>query len=181
MAMAGCERKRRADATTQSSNAVAFEQLYVDHEPDLYGYLARRLEPSVAEDTVAEVFALAWQRFSARDPATSARTWLLGLALERLETRRDDELACLEHLASGRFTPAAASSCPHVADALAELDAIDRDMLTLHVWADVSHESVAVLTGLSAEIVHRRIAGAYSFVRDRAGHGNRGSGTGNHT
>jgi RNA polymerase sigma-70 factor (ECF subfamily) len=175
-------RKARAGARVRGGrSARAFEQLYLENEPLLYRYLARRLDPDAAEQTVAEVFALAWQRLPARDPAITVRTWLLGLAVERLATRRADELAWLRQLANPSIAAVTPCSHPHVAHALAQLDPIDRDMVTLHVWAGVSRETVALLTGVPAESVHGRIDRAHSFVRHHTGTlGNHPRNNGNH-
>jgi RNA polymerase sigma-70 factor (ECF subfamily) len=157
--MAGCGRKR---------SAAAFETFYVDHEAELYRYLARRLDAHAAEAVVAECFALAWDGFATRDRSIGGRAWLFGFALERLRSRRRDELAHLDRIARSDVELVADSACAQVAAALAQLDAVDRDMLTLHVWAGVSHDTVAWLTGLPAVIVERRVAGAYDFVQSRA-------------
>ena len=151
-------RVRRGDTAT----SAAFEQLYAEHERELYEYLARRLDAPTAEGAVAEVLARAWQQFGTRHRDLDVRTWLLGLALEQLEHHRVAELAHLRRIS--------VSHQGHdVARALAELDPLDRDMLTLHVWAGVEHESVAAMTGLSPAATRRRIDQAYAFVERRAG------------
>lgn len=162
--MTCCGRKRSANAR----GATAFESFYTDHEAELYAYLARRLDVATAEAVVAECFALAWAGFSTRDRSVCTNTWLFGLALERLRARRDDELAYLDRIATIDVDLGHRDECAHVAAALAQLDAVDRDMLTLHVWAGVSHESVASLLGLPTGLVERRVSGAYEFVQARA-------------
>lgn len=151
-------RRQRADTAT----SVAFERLYVEHERELYDYLARRLDAPAAEGAVAEVLALAWQRFGTRDRDLDVRTWLLGLALAHLGQHRVAEVAHLKRLSVSHHGH-------EVARALAELDPLDRDMLTLHVWAGVAHESVAAITGLSPAATRRRIDQAYAFVERRSG------------
>lgn len=153
----GCRRPRRIDPR----NAVAFEQLYLDNEAALFDYLARRLGPGGAEDAVAETFAAAWQCFAHLEASMKVRTWLMGFAIERLRARRDDELAYLDCAHAG-------ASAPRVARALAELEAIDRDMLTLRVWAELSDECIAQLTGLPSDLVGQRVRAALQFVRRRA-------------
>ncbi len=133
-------RVRRANAATSD----AFEQLYIEHEAALYDYLVRRLDASTAEGAVAAVLASAWQQFGTRDLDLGVRTWLLGLTLAHLENHRVAELAHLKRLSVDHHDH-------DVARALAELDPLDRDMLTLHVWAGVEHESVAVITGLTPD------------------------------
>jgi RNA polymerase sigma-70 factor (ECF subfamily) len=162
-------------------DARAFERLYVEHEPELYRYLARRLGPTKAEEAVAEAFAVAWRGFPEVDSSLALRTWLLGLAVDYVRTRRDDELEYLGVLPPHR--PSAVGS------ALAELDPVDRDMLTLRVWAGLSDESIAEVTQLPLDAVGRRIRAAHDHVRRRAtapdparsAPGNRVAHRGNHT
>lgn len=162
--MTCCGRKRSANARA----AAAFESFYFDHEAELYGYLARRLDATTAEAVAVECFTLAWAGFATRDHSVHAQTWLFGLALERMRMRRHDELEHLHRLARTDLDRKDLSDGAQVAGALAQLDADDRDMLTLHVWAGVSHETVASLIGLPAGIVERRVTGAYEFVQSRA-------------
>lgn len=166
-------------------DAREFERLYVEHEPVLYRYLARRLGPARAEDAVAEAFAVAWRTFPEVDRSLAVRTWLLGLALDYVRARRDDEIA---YLGVARDRPEGASP---VAVALAELDPVDRDMLTLRVWADLSDEAIAHVTQQPIESIGARIRAAHDHVRLRAGSrararrvsagGNQSRAAGNHT
>jgi DNA-directed RNA polymerase specialized sigma24 family protein len=161
--MVCCGRERSANAR----GASAFESFYLDHEDQLYEYVARRLDARMAEAVVAECFALAWAEFATLDSSVCARTWLFGLALERLRTRRHDELEHLHSIAR-RGLSVASDAAARVASALVQLDAVDRDMLTLHLWAGVSHDTVASLVGVPVAIVERRVTGAYEFVQRRA-------------
>jgi RNA polymerase sigma-70 factor, ECF subfamily len=161
--MACCRLGHRARLQrTDGPTSAAFEQLYAEHEGELYDYLARRLDAPTAESSVAEVLARAWEQFATRDRDLDERTWLLGLVLSHLEQHRVAELAHLSRLSVSH-------QGHEVARALAELDPLDRDILTLHVWAGVEHESVAAMTGLSPAATRRRIDQAYAFVEHRAG------------
>jgi DNA-directed RNA polymerase specialized sigma24 family protein len=161
--MACYRRRHRARLRrTHAGDSVEFERLYLEHERELYDYLARRLDAATAESAAAEVFARAWQQYPTRATELDDRSWLLGIALAHLERHRGAEVKQLEHLS--RSHPG-----HDVARALAELDPLDRDMLTLHVWLGVEHDSVAVMTGLPAATARRRIEQAYAFVERRAG------------
>jgi DNA-directed RNA polymerase specialized sigma24 family protein len=152
-----------------SANSAAFERIYVEHEHALFGYLVRRFDRATAEIAVAEVLARAWQDFATRDTTVDERVWIFGLALEHLEQHRAAELAHLEDLAVRPNAPISSGQRRHVARALADLDPLDRDLLTLHVWAGVEHESLGELTGLPAATARRRVDRAHAFVRRRAG------------
>lgn len=149
----------------EGNTAAAFERLFAAHEEEVYDYLARRLDPVAAERVAAEVFAAAWLRFCHRDPAGSPRTWLFGIAMERVGVHRGLETAQLDRLARQRVPPRGMTA---VARALADLDPLDRDMLTLHVWAGVEHESVAELVGLPVAATRHRIARAHAVVERAA-------------
>ena len=60
----------------------AFGTLFDRHANTVHGYLARRLEPGVAEDLVSEVFIRALEaRYRTRPHESgSVRPWLLGIA-----------------------------------------------------------------------------------------------------
>lgn len=168
--MACCRFARRArERRATAAMSTEFERVYVDNQDALFDYLARRLDASTAERAAAEVLARAWQAFATRDRSVDEHTWIFGLALEHLERHRAAELAHLEHLAARPGDPASNPHRRRVARALAELDPLDRDMLTLHVWAGVEHETVAGLTGVPAVTVRRRIDQAYAFVQRRSG------------
>jgi RNA polymerase sigma-70 factor (ECF subfamily) len=66
----------------------AFEVIFDRHFDTIYGYLARRLWPDVADDLAADVFVAAFVRRSTfdSDAFESARPWLFGIA-SRLAAR----------------------------------------------------------------------------------------------
>jgi RNA polymerase sigma-70 factor (ECF subfamily) len=165
-----CSRKARARAASR------FEVLYLDHEAELFRYVARRVGPATAETALAEVFALAWQRFAERDGGVTPRNWLIAIAIEQLRRGSDAELDHLRRFATTGIDPLASGStslradellAPVVAGALAELSGADRDVLTLHLWVGMSPESIAEVLGLEACRVAARLDRAGRFVRGR--------------
>jgi DNA-directed RNA polymerase specialized sigma24 family protein len=94
------------------------------------------------------------------------RRWLLGLAVAAVGRRRRAEVRHLCHLASSGTS--SSSGCEHVARALVELDPVDRDLLSLYVWAGMSHRCAGELVGVHPASARRRIDHAYDFVRRRA-------------
>jgi RNA polymerase sigma-70 factor (ECF subfamily) len=160
--MAGCRWRDRGSGR----RATAFEAVYVEHEAEVYRYLARRLDAETAEEAAAEVFATAWDDYRQdRVPGETGR-WLLGLAVAAVGRRRLSELRHLCHLATA--SRSLGSGCGRVARALADLDPVDRDLLSLHVWAGVSHSGAGELVGIPPASARRRIDQAYDFVRRRA-------------
>lgn len=163
--MAGCLRR---DRRLSGPQAAAFEIVYVEHEGDVYRYLARRLDGSTAEEAAVEVFAAAWGEFAEEQKreGNDVRRWLLGLAVAAVGRRRCAELGHLRRLASSE--PSSGPDCGQVAGALVDLDPVDRDLLSLHVWAGVPHDCAGELVGVHPATARRRIEDAYDFVRRRA-------------
>lgn len=157
-------------------DAAAFERVYHDNEDMLFDYLARRLGPRRAETAVAETFAVAWQQFPDLAPDICLRAWLLGLALERVEELRREELEYLSQAVlepdeptDERTDPALCEAhlASRVARALTDLGPFDRDLLTLHLWTDLGPASLAELTGMRVAALTQRLRMARRFVRER--------------
>jgi RNA polymerase sigma-70 factor (ECF subfamily) len=167
-----CWRARKA----RDRAAGRFEALYLTHEAEMFRYLARRVGVSSAEAVLAEVFAVAWQRFVDRDRAVPVRDWLLGIAIEQLQRCEEVERGHLLRFAATGVDPLAGPTrrdrphdgfAPVVARALAELTSTDRDVLTLHLWTGISHEGIAEVLGIEPRGVAARIERAGRFVRGR--------------
>ena len=78
----------RPDLSGRAGGA-ALTDLYDTHARDLHRYLARRLDPVVADDLVAETFLVAWEQRARYDPGRgTARSWLFGIATNLLRPPR---------------------------------------------------------------------------------------------
>jgi RNA polymerase sigma factor (sigma-70 family) len=141
-------------------------QLMADHGRPVLGYLTRRTDPaSDAADLVAEVFVVAWRRLAdVPGELDEARAWLLGVARRVLAnhhrgaTRRDqlaDRLRGDLALRSQAHAPGGAAG--RVGDALARLDAEDRELLTLVAWEELTSAQAGAVLGLSAAAVRKRL------------------------
>jgi RNA polymerase sigma factor (sigma-70 family) len=160
-------RRRRMDAPT-------FEALYEEESPRLFGFLARRVGASLAEDLTAEAFAVAWQRRDSFDPERAAfSSWLYGIALNLLRRHHREEHYQLSTLARTGIDPAATidesalvdrldfrAAWPRVAAALESMDEIDRDVLTLFAWAGLSYREIAEALGVPVGTVRSRLSRA---------------------
>jgi RNA polymerase sigma factor (sigma-70 family) len=163
--------------------AARFEQLYLDCETKLFRYLARRVGTTLAEDLTAEAFTIAWQRFADYDPNRAAfSTWVFGIAINllRRHTRTEvyqlatfsrtgtdpaqpsDEAAIVNRLAADAFWP-------KVAAELADMDEVDRDVLTLYAWAEMSYGTIAETLGIPVGTVRSRISRARDRLVGRVG------------
>src|SRR5579875_534806 len=66
-----------------------FEEMYRAHCGAVRSFVHRRARPAVADDVVADVFALAWRRLD--QVPGDALPWLLGIARGVLANRRRGE------------------------------------------------------------------------------------------
>lgn len=131
-----------------------FEQLYTDEAADVLRYARYRVGPHLAEDIVAETFALAWQKLDrVPDPA---RPWLLATArrvsANQLRARRRrlaHELALSELDVAG---PSATDDVDRRRDllgAMRRLAPLDREAVLLVTWHDLSNGEAATVMDCS--------------------------------
>jgi RNA polymerase sigma-70 factor (ECF subfamily) len=130
------------------------EALWHDWHRHVLAYALRRADRAMAEDVVAETFAIAWRRID--DVPDPPLPWLLGVArrvlanLRRGERRRG---ALLERLRREprAMTQAAPGEQGRVLAALAALHERDREALLLHAWEGLDHSGAGTVMGCSAE------------------------------
>lgn len=154
--------------------------LYDAHAGELHRYLAARTSVEAAEDLVAETFLQAWQaRASYRPERASARSWLIGIALNMLRRHFRNEARTTNAIAreGGRVQHAEApdvmataradaeSRTRDLARALAGLRAEERDVLLLVALAELTPSEVAAATGINVTTVRTRLHRARSALR----------------
>ncbi len=137
-------------------DAAAFDAVFTRHVGAIFAFACARVGPTHAEDVASETFASAFRSRRAFDPAaSSARPWLFGIAANTLRRHAEHETRWLhkprlepvtragddESLADNRID--AQRLAPRLARALAELNPGERDVLLLHVLADMTHEQIA--------------------------------------
>lgn len=157
-----------------------FAVLYDRHSGHIYRYLTRRLGSVIAEDLTADVFVSAFESRSRFDTSRpSARPWLYGIASNLAAKHRRSEVRALRALARTGVDPvadswtdaadqrvAAQSLNRQLARALADLPRVDRDVLLLVAWADLSYEEVANALAVPVGTVRSRLHRARRKVRD---------------
>jgi len=164
--------------------AVAFERLYALHKAGLYGFLHRQ-SPRTA--WVDDVFQETWLAVvNARHdyrPTASFRTWLFGIARNKLIDRirlkepallgdflnEDDEDPLARVAADSRQEPAsrlAGKQAGQALDtALRALPAVQREVFLLREQADMSLEDIAALTGVPMETAKSRLRYAVAKLK----------------
>jgi RNA polymerase sigma-70 factor (ECF subfamily) len=157
-----------------------FAVLFDRHFGVIHGYLGRRIGPDRADDLAADVFSIAFQSRARFQPVhASARPWLYGIASNLLLRHRRSELRRLHALgrlkaaevdplpgldAAGERADAASLRRP-LFEALARLEARDRDVLLLVAWEGLTYEEVAAALEIPVGTVRSRLNRARKGVR----------------
>jgi RNA polymerase sigma-70 factor (ECF subfamily) len=144
-----------------------FRDLFSANFPDLLAFTYRRCgSQQDAEDLTAETFAVAWRRMNDLPEGQDARLWLFGVArhllLNRERTlRRQTSLGA--RLALFAFSMAqhqptdAAAAGNEVLEALNDLNAKDREVITLHAWDGLSADEIGQVLDISTAAVWKRM------------------------
>jgi RNA polymerase sigma factor (sigma-70 family) len=157
----------RLDRQVSGVDSKAFERLFELHFEPLYGYLARRVGPELARDLAAETFAQALRSRRTFDRRRGeARPWLFGIAQNVLRRHYRDEERRLQALAGIDAPSERAREEPRLASALATLTPEERDVLLLHVWADMTYHEIAGSLAVPIGTVRSRLSRARLRLRE---------------
>jgi RNA polymerase sigma factor (sigma-70 family) len=152
---------------------IIFERYY----RRVYGYLSRRVGPTIADDLAAETFTRAFDRRASYDRgAERALPWLLGIAVNllahhrRSEGRRLRALAATgpepgEHFSDAAARSDAAMSRQQLALSLERLDDYDRETLLLYAWGELTYTEIAGVLGIPVGTVRSRLNRARHKLR----------------
>jgi RNA polymerase sigma factor (sigma-70 family) len=154
-----------------------FEALFRAHARPLLGYALRRVDrPEDAADVVAETMLVAWRRLDEVPAGGDARPWLFGVARRVLANsqrglRRRDRLGERLHTELGEQVAADHAAVVEtvlaVREALAGLDADDREVLLLTTWEGLQPSEIAVALDLPGPTVRTRLHRARRRLRQR--------------
>jgi RNA polymerase sigma-70 factor (ECF subfamily) len=159
------------------------EEWYARYAPSLFGYVARRLGRSLAEDITAQVFVEAIASYHRYDPARgTAKTWLFAIATNLVRSHLRREQRTLELFARTGVDPTAddpmraadarlfaADQWPQLAAGLAELDPVDRDILLLYCFAELDYQEIAAALELPVGTVSSKMSRLRRKLRARLG------------
>jgi RNA polymerase sigma-70 factor (ECF subfamily) len=158
-----------------------FQRLFDEHYLDIYRYCVRRVGVTDAEDTTADVFAVAWRRLEELPEGEATRPWLYGVAFRVVANRYRTRLRHLRLVARvGSMTPrdsedAAPSSPEFEADheiellhaALDSLSSNDRELIRLSSWDGLSRGEIAQVLGINENAVDQRLYRARTRLKSR--------------
>jgi RNA polymerase sigma factor (sigma-70 family) len=143
----------------------AFIAVFRRHYRAVHAFAQRRVGTDLAEEVAAETFARAFAgRTSFRPVHEDSRPWLLGIAtnvLRRHWRAERTRLGALARLSRERANDDGGIPIElDVAGALCDLPRLDREVLFLLTWADLSYEQIAVALALPIGTVRSRISRA---------------------
>lgn len=170
----------RSDAellTASIRDPDAFTELFHRHWDDLYRFCLHRAG-ATGEDIAAEAFRVAFDRRVRYDTRyTDARPWLFGIAANLLRehfrsARREEHKrarsAALDAASAGETDLGELERQllgPHLAAALQDIPAGDRDALLLLAWADLDYEQIGHALDIPLGTVRSRIHRARRRLR----------------
>ncbi|MDX3850186.1 RNA polymerase sigma factor [Streptomyces sp. AK02-01A] len=157
----------------------AFEPLVARHSTALHGYLARRA-PQAADDLLAEVWLRAYTARGTYDSGRgAARTWLFGVARNVLAahwrrhsqdqraSQADEETNDPWQAVDRRLDAAAVA--PLIRRTLAELPHVERELLLLVAWEQLTPTEAAAVVGIPPGTARSRLHRARTRLRAALG------------
>lgn len=162
--------------TIDAERSERFERLYRASAAAVYAYARRRAAPDMAEDVVADTFAVAWRRLeSVPEPPVP---WLLGTARRVLANRVRSEqrherllrrLHALESPGSPSEAEPASVSVAMVLEALDRLSAREREAVMLVAWDGLDGAAAAAAAGCTRTAFSVRLHRARRHLRKQLG------------
>jgi len=148
-----------------------FRQLVLRYERPIMSYLARRLgDEEAAAEVAQESFVRAYFRLDTLRKGDAFFTWLMGIAQRvMLETfRRRGRATSLSEAADPVASPAAtaAESDSRLAEAVAALPDIYREVTVLRYFGGLSCAEVGERLGVPLGTVTKRLSRAYALLRE---------------
>jgi RNA polymerase sigma-70 factor, ECF subfamily len=161
----------------------AFEELFARYRGPLFGFFRRRLATETrAEDLVQETFLAVVRAIRHYEPRSTVRTYLYGIAMnlalaERRKQAKEREPGTTmgesndESADESAFDQATVASEPEtllwVRQALEKLDAVDREVLMLREYEQLSYTEIAQLLRIPVNTVRSRLFRARMALRER--------------
>jgi RNA polymerase sigma-70 factor (ECF subfamily) len=151
------------------SRDVRFRHIFDAHEDAMRAYCFRRLPPEDANDAVAEVFLVAWRKIGKAPAGDEARLWLYGIARNVVRNahrsaRRSERLSARlagvreEHEPGPEVQVVRSARDAELLAAVARLAPLERELLRLKTWEELSSAQIAEVAGLSVRAVETRLS-----------------------
>jgi RNA polymerase sigma-70 factor (ECF subfamily) len=154
----------------QGGSRAAFEELYSRYNGPLYGFFRRRLNsPQRAEDLAQETFLAVIRGATHYEPRALVRSYLYGIAMKLLFAERRKQLRDGAPPESPPEPSAAGmqETGLWVREAVARLDASEREILMLREYEQLSYVEIADLLRLPINTVRSRLFRARMALRQQ--------------
>ncbi len=153
-------------------SADAFDALFARYRQPLYGFFCRRIaDRSHAEELAQETFLAVVRAREHYEPAALFRTWLYAIALRILRAYR--RKAAFRAVFTGSLPadrePAARETTDAemvLREAVRKLDRIDREVLLLREFEELSYAEIAVVLDIPVNTVRSRLFRARMALRE---------------
>jgi RNA polymerase sigma-70 factor (ECF subfamily) len=157
----------------------SFEAAFEAEFALLHRYLGRRVGGSAADELAAETFAVAFRNWDQLDPERPVRPWLYGIAANLLRHHWRKERRMLRAYARTGVDPVLAEDDEAVeradadarhrelAAALAGLRRDEREILLLHVWAELTDAEIADALDIPVGTVKSRLSRTREKLRNQ--------------
>ncbi len=170
-ASAGVSDERLMLAFSQGSSN-AFAELFSRYKQPIYGFFRRRLaEPAHAEELTQETFLALLRAASRYEPRALFRTYLYAIGFKILRAHRRKAAFRATFFGQPKSVPElakrdATESGLWVRRAVAKLDPIDREILLLREFEQLSYAEIADLLQLPVNTVRSRLFRARTALRN---------------
>jgi RNA polymerase sigma-70 factor (ECF subfamily) len=160
-----------------------FALVFDRHAVAIHRYIARRLGSAEADDLLGQTFLLAFETRDRYDGTRAgALPWLYGIATNLIRRRRRDEIRqyraysrtgvdrdqnSFDNELAARLDAATAGRV--LSGVLAGLRAVERDVLLLYAWEDLSYSEIAQALDIPIGTVRSRLYRARRALRSALG------------
>ncbi|HXR37678.1 MAG TPA: sigma-70 family RNA polymerase sigma factor [Terracidiphilus sp.] len=159
----GAETDEQLMQAYAQGRSAAFSALFARYRQPLFGFFRRRVpDPAHAEELAQETFLAVLRAASRYQPTALFRTWLYAIAFKILRAHRRKAAFRATFLGAPRELPEPAA--PGSLDvevmmrqAVARLDALDREVLLLREFEQLSYAEIASLLALPLNTVRSRL------------------------
>jgi len=152
--------------------ADAFGELFSRYKQPMFGFFRRRLrDPVQAEELTQETFLAVLRAASHYEPSATFRTYLysIGFNVLRAHRRKAAFRAMFHRTESGDREPAVRNTMDAdlwLRDAVHRLERMDREILLLREFEQLSYAEIAELLRLPLNTVRSRLFRARTALRD---------------
>ena len=150
----------------------AFSELFSRYKQPLFGFFRRRVaDPAQAEELTQETFLAVLRASSRYEPRALFRTYLyaIGFKLLRAHRRKAAFRATFLGVAAGVREPALQNAIDAevlLRQAVGKLERLDREILLLREFEELSYAEIAELLSLPVNTVRSRLFRARMALRD---------------